>query len=161
MIGKVVKKMNTIKQAVGIVILSIIFGFSINYIRSDGLSVIEQEDLFLESLEEKELEIITIKDAQEILNTGKAIFVDLRSKDDFDRSHIPKSHNFSSQNIYDLLSFLDQKISKQTEIILFRTDAEDDFPTEAALFLQMMGYEDVKIMAEGWNGWNEKKYKKE
>ena len=155
-------QLNTIKQAVGIALLAVILGFSFNYIRQDGLPVIEsQEDLFLQCLEEKELESITIKDAQEILNTGKAVFVDLRPEDDFNRSHIPESHNFPSENIYDLLTFLDQKISKQTEIIFLGADREDDAPAETALFLQMMEYENVKIMAEGWNGWKKKKkYKK-
>ena len=141
--------------------LALILGFSINHIRQDGLSVIEsQEDLSPQSLEEKELEGISIEDAQEILNAGKSIFVDLRPKDDFDRSHIPKSVNFPSKNIYDLLAFLDQQVSKQTEIILFGTDREDDVPAETALFLQMTGYENVKIMAEGWAGWEEKKIQK-
>lgn len=149
-------KMNTIKQAAGIALLALILGFSINHIRQDGLSVIEsQEDLFPQSLEEKELESISIEDAQQILNAGKAIFVDLRAEDDFDHSHIPESVNFPSKNIYDLLAFLDQQVSKQTEIILFGTDREDDTPTETALFLQLTGYENVKIMAEGWAGWNE------
>ncbi len=148
--------MNTIKQAAGIALLALILGFSINHIRQDGLSVIElQEDLLPQDIQKKELESISIENAQELLKIGKAIFVDLRSKDDFERSHIPKSLNFSSKNIYDLLAFLDQQVSKQTEIILFGTDREDDTPTETALFLQMTGHENVKIMAEGWAGWNE------
>ena len=149
--------MNIIKQAAAIALLALILGFSINHIRQDGLSVIEsQEDLFPQSLEEKELETISIEDAHELLKIGKAIFVDLRSEDDFEPSHIPNSLNFPSKNIYDLLVFLDQQVSKQTEIILFGTDREDDTPTETALFLQLTGYENVKIMAEGWAAWHEK-----
>lgn len=145
--------MNTIKQAAGIALLAIILGFSINHIRRDGLSVIEsQEDLFPQSLEEKELESISIENAQELLKIGKAIFVDLRGKDDFDRSHIPKSHNFPSKNTHNLFAFLDQQTSKQTEIILIGADKEDYTPTEVGLLLQMMGYENVKIMAEGVGG---------
>jgi rhodanese-related sulfurtransferase len=149
--------MNAIKQAAGIALLALILGFSINHIRQDGLSVIEsQEDLFPQSLEEKELEGISIEDAQEILNAGKSIFVDLRPKNDFERSHIPKSVNFPSKHTHNLFAFLDQQISKQTEIILIGADKEDDTPTEVALVLQMMGYENVKIMAEGWAAWHEK-----
>jgi len=149
--------MNTIKQAAGIALLALLIGFSINYIRQDGLSVIEsQEDLFPQSLEEKEFESISIEDAQEILNAGKAIFVDLRAKDVFDHSHIPESVNFPSKNTHNLFAFLDQQTSKQTEIILIGADKEDNAPTETGLLLQMMGYENVKIMAEGWAGWEER-----
>lgn len=145
--------MNTIKQAAGIAVLALILGFSINHIRQDGLSVIEsQEDLFPQSMEEKELESISIEDAHEILNAGKAIFVDLRAKDDFDHSHIPESVNFSQKNTHNLFAFLDQQTSKQTEIILIGADKEDYTPTEVGLLLQMMGYENVKIMAEGVGG---------
>jgi rhodanese-related sulfurtransferase len=152
--------MNIIKQAAGIALLALILGFAINHIRQDGLSVIEsQEDLFPQSLEEKELEGISIEDAQEILNAGKSIFVDLRPKDDFDRSHTPKSLNFPSKHTHNLFAFLDQQISKQTEIILIGADKEDYTPTEVGLLLQMMGYENVKIMAEGLKGWEQRKEK--
>jgi len=153
--------MNAVKQAVGIVLLALLIGFSVNFTRQEGLSVIEsQEDLFTQISEEKELESITIEDAQELLKTGKSIFVDLRPEADFDQSHIAESLNFPPKNIYDLLSFLDREISKQTEIILFGADREDNTPTETALFIQMAGYENVKIMAEGWAGWKEKKIQK-
>lgn len=140
--------MTVLKQTLGIAILAMIIGFSVNFLRSDSLPIFVSQNSGLN--QSGQIEQISIEQARAALKTGKAFFLDLRSAEAFAKSHVPGALNFPSMEIYSLLAQIDQQIPKDAEVILYGVDKGDSAPSEVASTLQMMGYGNVKIVAEGW-----------
>lgn len=140
--------MTVLKQTLGIAILAMIIGFSVNFLRSESLPIFVPKGSDLN--QGGQVEQLSIEQARAALKAGKAFFLDLRPRDIFAKSHIPGALNFPAKEIYGLLAQIDQRVPKDAEVILYGVDKEDPGPADVAPLLQMMGYGNVKIVAEGW-----------
>jgi rhodanese-related sulfurtransferase len=138
-------KMSIIKQAAGISLIALVVGMSVNFLRSENLPIFVSQDS--DSTQSGQIKQISIEQAHAALKAGRAFFLDVRSAEAFAKSHVPGALNFPSMEIYGLLAQIDQKIPKDTEVILYGTDKNDPAPSEVASLLQMMGYGNVKIVA--------------
>jgi len=109
-------KINVLKQTLGIALIALIIGFSVNFLRSESLPMFVSQDS--DSTQGKHIEQISIEKALASLKTGRAFFLDLRSAEAFAKSHFPGALNFPAKEIYGLLARIDQKIPKDAEVIL-------------------------------------------
>ena len=139
-------KMNVLKQTLGIVLIALIIGFSVNFLRSESLPMFVSQDS--DSAQGKHIEQISIEKARAALKTGRAFFLDLRPVNAFTKSHILGAMNFPAEEIYSLLPQIDRQIPKDAEVILYGVDKKDAGPAEVASLLQMMGYGNVKIVED-------------
>ncbi|MBU4185561.1 MAG: rhodanese-like domain-containing protein [Proteobacteria bacterium] len=150
--------MKTLKQALLISLMAIVVGVSVNFVRSDGLPVFFSEYTNTADGEDTgQAEQISIEQGRAILKIGQSLFLDLQSADAFSKVHIPGAINFPAEEIYGQLANIELQIPKDTEIVLYGVDKEDSAPMEVASLIEMLGYRNIKIMAEGWAGWEEKK----
>jgi len=147
--------MYILKQAFTVSLLALIVGLVVNFIRSDGVSLFPSpsDDLF----KKDKIKQISLVEAQKLLKSREAFFIDLRPTDSFNISHISGSVNFPAKIIYGMLATFSQQIPMEGKIILYGIDKEDTSPSEVASLLQMMGYSRIYIMTEGWSGWERKK----
>jgi len=147
--------MDIFKQALAVSLLALIVGLAVNFIRSDGISLFpsQGDDLF----KKDQIKQISIIEAQNLLKSREAFFIDLRPTDSFNISHIPGSLNFPAEIIYGMLARFSQQIPIEAKIILYGTDAEDTGPSEVASLLHMMGYSSIYVLMEGWSGWESKR----
>jgi len=148
--------MKTLKQALLIALTAFVAGVSVNFVRSDGLPVFFSEYAnTADGGDAEQAEQISIEQGRAILKIGKSFFVDLRSADAFSKVHILGAINFPAEEIYGQLAIIEQQIPKDAEIILYGIGNEDPVPTEVASIIEMLGYRHIKILTEGWAGWNE------
>ena len=148
--------MKTLKQALLIALTAIVAGISVNFVRSDGLPVFFSEYAnTADRGDAEQAEQISIEQGRAILKIGKSFFVDLRYADAFSKVHILGAINFPAEEIYGQLAIIEQQIPKDAEIVLYGVDKEDSAPTEVAPLIMMLGYRHIKILADGWTGWNE------
>jgi len=146
--------MKTLRQALLISLVSLVAGISVNFVRSDGLPVFFSEDTYFADAEDTgQAEQISIEEGRAILKIGESFFIDLRFADAFAKFHIPGAINYPAEEIYGQLASIEQQIPKDTEIVLYGVDKEDSAPMEVALLMEMLGYRNIKILAEGWAGW--------
>lgn len=151
--------MKTLKQALLIALTALVAGISVNFVRSDGLPVFFSE--YANTADGGDAEQISIEQGRAILKIGKSFFVDLRSADAFSKVHILGAINFPAEEIYGQLGIIEQQIPKDAEIVLYGVDKEDLTPTEVAPLIMMLGYRHIKIVAEGWAGWEIRKIRQE
>lgn len=148
--------MKTLKQALLITLTAIVAGISVNFVRSDGLPVFFSEYAnTADGGDAEQAEQISIEQGRAILKIGKSFFIDLRSADAFSKVHILGAINFPAEEIYGQLASIEQQIPKDAEIVLYGIDNEDPVPTEVASIIEMLGYRHIKILTDGWTGWNE------
>jgi rhodanese-related sulfurtransferase len=140
--------MNTLKQALGIALIALVVGMSVNFLRSESLPMFVSQDS--DSTQGKHIEQISIEKARAALKSGRAFFLDVRSAEAFAKSHFPGALNFPAKEIYGLLARIDRQIPKEAEVILYGANKEDSAPSDVASLLKMMGYGNVRIVAEGW-----------
>ena len=148
--------MKTLKQALLIALTALVAGISVNFVRSDGLPVFFPEYTNTADWGDAEqAEQISIEQGRAILKIGKSFFLDMRSADAFAKFHIPSAINFPAEEIYGQLAIIEQQIPKDAEIVLYGIDNDDPVPTEVASIIEMLGYRHIKILTDGWTGWNE------
>ena len=146
--------MYILKQAFAVSLLALIVGLAVNFVRSDGVPLFPSpsDDLF----KKDKIKQISIVEAQNLLKSREAFFIDLRPTDSFNISHIPGSVNFPAEIIYGMLATFSQHVPMEGKIILYGIDKKDTSPSEVASLFQMMGYNSIYIMTEGWSGWERK-----
>jgi rhodanese-related sulfurtransferase len=98
--------------------------------------------------------LISVEQARSLMESGGTVFVDLRPKEDYGRSHIPGAVNLTVDGIYESLQNKSRLVPEGGGIIFYGLDMEDFLPEEAAEILVMMGYGNIQILAGGWAGWN-------
>jgi hypothetical protein len=125
-------KMNVLKQTLGIALIALVVGMSVNFLRSESLPMFVSQDTG--STQGGQIEQISIEQARTALKTGRAFFLDLRPANAFTKSHIPGAMNFPSEEIYGLLVRIDQKIPKDAEVILYGVDKEGCWPGGSGVF---------------------------
>ena len=97
----------------------------------------------------KHITEISPQDAATKLNSGDAIIVDVRDKDEWDEAHIPGATHMSRSTIE---LDIEEKISDQNAMIICHCGGGGRSAL-AAETLQKMGYKNVRSMAGGLKAW--------
>lgn len=104
------------------------------------------------------LNIENVKIAKLIYDSGKTLFVDARSRDNYDDGHIPGAVSMPVGEFNNLIdSFIDQH-SVDQPIVTYcsgRTCADSH---NLARLLMDFGFSDVKVFIDGFPGWKAEGY---
>ena len=146
--------------------ISIISALVVNFFSPAGISLVGKRD---DSSGEKaaknksyvfsgELEIKNIRIAKQIYDSGKAVFVDARSREDFKNGHIKGAESLPLGQFADLIGAFKKKYPVDTFIVAYcsgRT-CNDSHRLEQLLFDH--GYVNVSILIDGYQGWKGEGY---
>jgi rhodanese-related sulfurtransferase len=97
----------------------------------------------------KHITEISPQDAATKLNSGEAMVVDVRDKDEWDEAHIPGA-NHMSRGMIEL--DIEEKVPDQNAMIICHCGGGGRSAL-AAETLQKMGYKNVRSMAGGLRAW--------
>jgi len=127
------------------VLASFIFGVSV--VNAQGMTA---RDFYVEA--QKNIKEISIEEAKALM--GKVVFLDVRTKDEFRRGHIPGTE-FLQRG---LLEFsVSRKIpDKETHIVVYCGSGVRS--GLATYTLKQMGYKNAESMLGGWNAWLKAEY---
>src|SRR5436853_2680791 len=92
---------------------------------------------------------VSPKDAAEQMNSGRAVIVDVREKDEWDEEHISNAVHLSRGTIE---SDIEEKVPDPNAVIICHCGGGGRSAL-AAETLQKMGYKNVRSMAGGLKGW--------
>ena len=97
----------------------------------------------------KHITEISPQDAAAKLNTGEALFIDVRDKDEWDEGHIPGATHLSRGTIE---LDIEEKVPDPNTMIICHCGGGGRSAL-AAESLQKMGYKNVRSMAGGFKAW--------
>jgi rhodanese-related sulfurtransferase len=97
----------------------------------------------------KQVTEISPQDAAAKLNTGEAVVVDVRDKDEWDEAHIPSATHLSRGTIE---LDIEEKVPDPNAMIICHCGGGGRSAL-AAESLQKMGYKNVRSMAGGFKAW--------
>jgi rhodanese-related sulfurtransferase len=153
--NKVIKEMFLL---LGIAIIS---ALAVNFYSPAGIALIGKWDKSRGAKAAKtnghvfsgELEIKDVRTAKQIYDSGKAVFVDARSHEDFKNGHIKGAESLTLGQFNHLIGAFRKKYPSDTFIVTYcsgRT-CDDGHRLEQLLFDH--GYVDVSVFIDGYQGW--------
>jgi len=96
---------------------------------------------------------ISLEEALKLHREGKAIFLDARSKVDYNQGHIKGALSVPAQDFDSVWSEVEPKISRQSLIVTYCDGMACSLSKDLAVALIMRGYDNVKVLANGWTKW--------
>jgi rhodanese-related sulfurtransferase len=150
-----------IKEMFFLLGIAIVSALAVNYFSPSGITLVDKrgESPGGKAAKNKshvfsgELEIKDVRIAKQIYDSGKAVFVDARSPEDFAKGHIKGAESLPPGQFDELIGAFRKKYPADTFIITYcsgRT-CNDSHRLEELLFDH--GYVNVSIFIDGYQGW--------
>ncbi|MFW5734188.1 MAG: rhodanese-like domain-containing protein [Oceanidesulfovibrio sp.] len=140
-----------LRQAICILALSAVLGFTINAVRQDGVPVLQARSVVEVSDANG---TIALKDALVLSMSGRALFLDARSHWEYEQGHIRGALPAPPEDFeYSLEQYRDE-IEAAENIITYCDGELCKLSHELAARLKDAGFESVYVLENGWTMWN-------
>ncbi|MFH1123610.1 MAG: rhodanese-like domain-containing protein [Pseudomonadota bacterium] len=139
-----------------LLLLGGIAGILVNQLRPDGLPL--RGDWSPEAslkTEHGESMLITLEEAERLCASRQAVFVDARSADAYREGHILCARNLPLQDVYEIISLVIGDIPPEEVIIVYCDGETCSLSEDLARELFVRGYENVRVLVNGWSRWVE------
>lgn len=141
-------------------VVAVVLALGVNQFRADGIPLVADwsPEARLKAATGNSL-MISLKEAVAFYDTQEAIFVDARSPELYAEGHIPGALNVPLQRVDDYLDAFFEKVADTKTIIIAYCDGEGcSLSEELAFLLSDMGYENVRVLINGWTIWTQNGY---
>jgi len=118
------------------------FIFSVPVVNAQGMTA---KDFYAEA--QKHIKEISVEEAKDLM--GKAVFLDVRTKDEFMRGHVPGTE-FLQRGLLEV-AVIRKVPDKETHIVVYCGSGVRS--GLATYTLKQMGYKNAENMQGGWNAW--------
>ena len=143
-------------QAGGIILLAAILGLLVNQIRSERLPLMAdwspEARLTLESGENI---AISLGEAREAFLSKEGVFLDARSSELYEGGHIRGARNLPWQAVDEHFDAVMADIPKDRLVIAYCDGEACALSKDLAIELLFRGYENVRVLINGWSIWQE------
>jgi len=147
---------NAVRQIFFILVISIAMGLAVNMVRTDSIPVIADwstESRLISNGDESLT--LPISQARELFKNNSAIFLDARDENSFDQGHIKGAKNLPWNAVDEYFMDVAKGLPKDVPIITYCDGESCNLSHELALFLNEMGFTNVKVLVNGWTVWQE------
>jgi len=139
-------------EAAIIILASVAISLTVNSVRHDGLQLFRGD---IKKFDTQKVKKISIKDAINLYNNRKALFVDARTEIDFLNAHIPGAINLPEKEFDEFINDFLTKIDSQTTIITYCNGTDCPLAKNLSEKLVFVGYDNVYYLINGLNRWKE------
>ena len=153
--------MKTAKQAGILFGVAVIIAFAVNYFSPGGIALVGQWDVIQGVITAKEKNDIVITDleigdvtlARKLYNSGKFVFVDARSRDDYVEGHIKGAVSLPVGEFDEKIDVFLEEYSPEKAIITYCSGRTCEDSHRLAQLLLEFGYEKINVFIDGYPGW--------
>ena len=149
---------SSIHQIYLYIIVSIIFSISLNIFRSDSLSLIAQDLLIVESVEELNNDLnqgiieISLEIAKDLFDKD-ILFIDARAEEYYLEGHIPGA--ICNDDFDQLINDIDNRMMNNDFFVVYCSDDDCGSSEDLAYELQDFGFTSILVFSGGWKLWTE------
>ena len=155
-----------VKQTCVLLGVSVMLALIVNYLSPVGIALIGQWDTSqgVISAQAKnnvvvgKIEIEDIAQAKQIFDSGTVLFVDARSRDNYDEGHIPGAVSLPAGQFDELIDAFLDKYAVEQPIVTYCSGRTCEDSHNLAQLLMDLGYDDVKVFIDGLPGWQAEGY---
>jgi rhodanese-related sulfurtransferase len=153
--------MKTAKQISIILGVSIAAAFAFNYFSPAGIALVGQWDTSLGVVTARakndividDIEIGTVDQATKLYDSGKYIFVDARSPEDYEAGHIQGAVSLPVGQFEEKIAAFLERYPPEASIITYCSGRTCLDSHRLAEFLLDFGYDKVTVFIDGFPGW--------
>ena len=151
----------TIREVFILLGVSVTLAMAVNYLSPKGIALVGQWDtakgvITASATNDDDYrisEIDWIPDARKIFDDGDTLFVDARSRDDYESGHIPGAISLPVGQFNEQIeSFLNQ-YSPDQPIVTYCSGRTCEDSHQLARLLSDVGFNEVRIFIDGFPGW--------
>ncbi|HDL07111.1 MAG TPA: rhodanese-like domain-containing protein [Desulfobacteraceae bacterium] len=142
-------------EAVVVVMVSVFFSIAVNGIRPERIDLFSNNYHKNDKYKNKTRKEITIEDAIRKYKSGNALFIDARPEIDFSKGHIKGAINRQESNFDKWVNDFISKTASDKLIITYCDGIDCQLSKNLAEKLELVGFENVYYMTDGWNKWNQ------
>ena len=165
-----------LKRSIIFTIIIIVLGISFNFISPGGLPLIIKKRTIIigdksysiplfttknnKIVKKKNFYSITkidIKSALQMFHNSEPIFIDARSKKEYEIGHIPGAINIPMETI-DLFELDLFNFDNNQKFVCYCSDEKCDLSMEIAMAMEEKGFTNIYYFSEGWIMWLSKGY---
>jgi 3-mercaptopyruvate sulfurtransferase SseA len=143
-------------QASALVALACLIALGVNHWRSDGIPVVgdwSAEARFADAPGDSL--VIALDQAAHLYEQETALFVDARPQGQFAQGHIRGALSLPWQEVDRYFVETADRLGGTKTIITYCDGESCELSHELALFLKDMGFEDVRVLVNGWSVWRQ------
>jgi rhodanese-related sulfurtransferase len=143
-------------QVPALVVLAFLIALGTNQWRSDGIALVgawSAAARFSEAAGESL--VIGLEEAQRLFQQNAALFVDARPPGQYAEGHIRGALNLPWQEVDRYFMQTAERLEVAAMIITYCDGESCDLSHELALFLKEMGFENVRVLVNGWSVWQQ------
>jgi len=141
-------------QSGAILLIALILGLIINYLRPDSLEIFEDWYPKTQMIQHPKKNLtISFDEAKKLFFSRKAIFLDARSPELYQWGHIPGARNLPLDTFDEHFHKLMAHIPRDTMIITYCDGNGCGLSNELAILLIDNGYTNVRVLTNGWSLW--------
>ena len=148
------------KQAVWqvslLVITACVIGIAINTLRPDGLALVgdwSEQTRFADAAGDSM--VIGLDEAADLFERQAVLFVDARPQSQYAEGHIQGALSLPWQEADRYFMELAERLDGTSTIITYCDGESCDLSHELAIFLKEMGFENVRVLVNGWTVWQQ------
>lgn len=140
-----------------IITLAFVVALTLNRVRSDGIPLVEDwsPETKVALKAEEGLEI-AIADAVALFFSQAAVFLDARSPEQYQQGHIQGARNLPWESVDEYCDAVMADIPQGALIITYCDGEGCALSKELALDLFYYGYENIRVLVDGWRLWKER-----
>jgi len=143
-------------QTGAIIFIAVALGFVVNEIRSDRLPLVADWSVETQLNIESEQNItISLDEAKDKFFSKKAMFLDSRPSEHYELGHIQGAYNLPWKGVERYFDNVMADIPQDTLIIVYCDGISCTWSKDLALDLLFRGYENVRVLINGWSLWVE------
>lgn len=158
--------MKTIKEISILVGISIITALAVNYFSPAGIALVGQWDTAQgvvtankkNELIFNDLEIGDVSLAKKLYDSSEFIFVDARSRDDYDEGHIKGAVSLPVGQFDENIEIFLEQYSPEKKIITYCSGRTCEDSHRLAQLLLEFGYTEINVFIDGYPGWEAEGY---
>lgn len=139
-----------------LVITACVIGIAINTLRPDGLAPVgdwSDEARFADDAGESL--VIDLDEAAGLFERQAVLFLDARPQNQYAEGHIQGAVSLPWQEVDRYFMDLAERLEGASGIITYCDGESCDLSHDLALFLKDMGFENVRVLVNGWTVWQQ------
>jgi rhodanese-related sulfurtransferase len=154
-------KMKTIQEISVLVGASIIAAFAVNYFSPAGIALVGQWDTAKGVITANEkndivlddLEISDVALAKKLYDSQEFVFVDARSRDDYDEGHISGAVSLPVGQFDEKIEVFLEQYPPEKAIVTYCSGRTCEDSHKLAQLLLAFGYTEINVFIDGFPGW--------
>ncbi len=137
-----------------LIAMAILIALLVNHMRKDGIAIVgdwSEEARFSDSAGQSM--VIGLEEARRLFEKDAAIFLDARPQYQYAEGHIRGALCIPWQEVDHYFMEIADQLEPSRTIITYCDGETCDLSHELAVFLKEMGFDDVRVLVNGWTVW--------